>query len=57
MERASVAIDGSKVVEGKEVLANSGLNVQTADYLGEGAELIVAMLKDAEGAEDTEKEK
>jgi len=50
-----VRMDGSNVEEGKKLLANSGLNVQTADYLGEGAELIVAMLKDAEGAEDTEK--
>ncbi|MDY0290863.1 MAG: ADP-forming succinate--CoA ligase subunit beta [Desulfuromonadaceae bacterium] len=49
-----VRMDGSKVEEGKELLANSGLNVQTADFLGEGAELIVAMLKEAETAEDTE---
>jgi succinyl-CoA synthetase beta subunit len=47
-------MDGSKVEEGKELLANSGLNVQTADFLGEGAERIVAMLKDAEAAEESE---
>jgi succinyl-CoA synthetase beta subunit len=49
-----VRMDGSKVEEGKELLANSGLNVQTADFLGEGAERIVAMLKDAEAAEEAE---
>jgi succinyl-CoA synthetase beta subunit len=49
-----VRMDGSKVEEGKELLANSGLNVQTADFLGEGAERIVAMLKDAEAAEESE---
>ncbi|MDY0212374.1 MAG: ADP-forming succinate--CoA ligase subunit beta [Desulfuromonadaceae bacterium] len=49
-----VRMDGSKVEEGKELLANSGLNVQTADFLGEGAQLIVAMLKEAEAAEDAE---
>ncbi|AJE02819.1 ADP-forming succinate--CoA ligase subunit beta [Geobacter pickeringii] len=39
-----VRMDGSKVEEGKQLLVESGLNVQTADNLGEGAERIVKML-------------
>uniref|UniRef100_A0A831XKJ9 Succinate--CoA ligase [ADP-forming] subunit beta n=1 Tax=Geobacter metallireducens TaxID=28232 RepID=A0A831XKJ9_GEOME len=39
-----VRMDGSKVEEGKQLLVDSGLNVQTADSLGEGAERIVKML-------------
>ncbi|WP_298435736.1 ADP-forming succinate--CoA ligase subunit beta [Geobacter sp.] len=39
-----VRMDGSKVEEGKHLLLESGLNVQTADNLGEGAERIVKML-------------
>lgn len=39
-----VRMDGSKVEEGKQLLVESGLNVQTADSLGEGAERIVQML-------------
>ncbi|WP_298270144.1 ADP-forming succinate--CoA ligase subunit beta [Geobacter sp.] len=39
-----VRMDGSKVEEGKHLLLESGLNVQTADSLGEGAERIVKML-------------
>lgn len=39
-----VRMDGSKVEEGKQLLVDSGLNVQTADSLGEGAERIVRML-------------
>ncbi len=39
-----VRMDGSKVEEGKLLLAGSGLNVQTADTLGEGAQRIVQML-------------
>ncbi|ABB30971.1 succinyl-CoA synthetase, beta subunit [Geobacter metallireducens RCH3] len=39
-----VRMDGSKVLEGKQLLVDSGLNVQTADSLGEGAERIVQML-------------
>ncbi|GLI38760.1 ADP-forming succinate--CoA ligase subunit beta [Geobacter hydrogenophilus] len=39
-----VRMDGSKVQEGKQLLVDSGLNVQTADSLGEGAERIVQML-------------
>ncbi|RNC73164.1 MAG: ADP-forming succinate--CoA ligase subunit beta [Desulfuromonadales bacterium] len=39
-----VRMDGSKVEEGKRLLVESGLNVQTADNLGEGAERIVKML-------------
>ena len=39
-----VRMDGSQVEEGKRLLAESGLNVQTADSLGEGAALIVSML-------------
>ncbi|ADI83897.1 ADP-forming succinate--CoA ligase subunit beta [Geobacter sulfurreducens] len=39
-----VRMDGSKVAEGKQLLVESGLNVQTADSLGEGAERIVGML-------------
>ncbi len=39
-----VRMDGSQVEEGKRLLAESGLNVQTADTLGEGAERIVKML-------------
>jgi len=40
-----VRMDGSKVQEGKQLLVDSGLNVQTADSLGEGAERIVKMLE------------
>jgi succinyl-CoA synthetase beta subunit len=39
-----VRMDGSKVEEGKQLLAESGLNVQTADTLGDGAQRIVSML-------------
>ncbi|BDV43915.1 succinate--CoA ligase [ADP-forming] subunit beta [Geotalea uraniireducens] len=39
-----VRMDGSQVEEGKQLLAGSGLNVQTADSLGDGAARIVAML-------------
>lgn len=39
-----VRMDGSKVEEGKQLLVESGLNVQTADSLGEGAGRIVQML-------------
>ncbi len=39
-----VRMDGSKVEEGKQLLVESGLNVQTADSLGEGAKRIVQML-------------
>ncbi|MBJ6726653.1 ADP-forming succinate--CoA ligase subunit beta [Geomesophilobacter sediminis] len=40
-----VRMDGSKVDEGRRLLAGSGLNVQSADSLGDGAAKIVAMLK------------
>ena len=39
-----VRMDGSKVDEGKKLLLDSGLNVQCADTLGDGAERIVRML-------------
>ncbi|TWJ33015.1 ADP-forming succinate--CoA ligase subunit beta [Geobacter argillaceus] len=39
-----VRMDGSQVEEGKRLLAESGLNVQTGDTLGDGAEKIVGML-------------
>ena len=39
-----VLMDGSQVEEGKLLLAESGLNVQTADNLGDGAARIVKML-------------
>ena len=39
-----VRMDGSQVEEGKRLLAESGLNVQTGDTLGDGAEKIVKML-------------
>ncbi|RII26390.1 MAG: ADP-forming succinate--CoA ligase subunit beta [Geobacter sp.] len=39
-----VRMDGSQVEEGKQLLAGSGLNVQTADNLGDGAARIVKML-------------
>jgi succinyl-CoA synthetase beta subunit len=39
-----VRMDGSKVEEGKILLLDSGLNVQCADNLGDGAERIVRML-------------
>ena len=39
-----VRMDGSQVEEGKRLLAESGLNVQTADNLGDGAARIVKML-------------
>ncbi len=39
-----VRMDGSQVEEGKLLLAESGLNVQTADNLGDGAARIVKML-------------
>ena len=40
-----VRMDGSQVEEGKRLLADSGLNVQCAENLGDGAARIVAMLK------------
>jgi succinyl-CoA synthetase beta subunit len=40
-----VRMDGSQVEEGKALLTESPLNVQCADFLGEGAKLIVAMMK------------
>jgi succinyl-CoA synthetase beta subunit len=40
-----VRMDGSQVEEGKRLLAESGLNVQSADNLGDGAGKIVSMLK------------
>jgi succinyl-CoA synthetase beta subunit len=43
-----VRMDGSQVEEGKKLLLDSGLNVKTADGLGEGAECIVKMVKAAE---------
>jgi succinyl-CoA synthetase beta subunit len=39
-----VRMDGSQVQEGKRLLAESGLNVQTTDSLGDGAARIVKML-------------
>jgi len=39
-----VRMDGSQVDEGKALLKNSGLNVQAADSLGDGAQRIVKML-------------
>ena len=39
-----VRMDGSKVEEGKKLLLDSGLNVQCADNLGDGAARIVKML-------------
>lgn len=39
-----VRMDGSQVEEGKRLLAESGLNVQSAATLGEGAAKIVAMV-------------
>jgi len=39
-----VRMDGSQVEEGKRLLLESGLNVQTADNLGDGAQRIVSML-------------
>ena len=39
-----VRMDGSQVEEGKQLLMESGLNVQTADNLGDGAARIVKML-------------
>ena len=39
-----VRMDGSQVEEGKKLLMESGLNVQTADNLGDGAARIVKML-------------
>ncbi|HXV22145.1 MAG TPA: ADP-forming succinate--CoA ligase subunit beta [Desulfuromonadales bacterium] len=39
-----VRMDGSQVEEGKRLLMESGLNVQTADNLGDGAARIVKML-------------
>jgi succinyl-CoA synthetase beta subunit len=43
-----VRMDGSMVEEGKELLNKSGLNVQCSDFLGDGAERIVAMLKETD---------
>jgi succinyl-CoA synthetase beta subunit len=37
-------MDGSQVQEGKRLLENSGLNVQTSDSLGDGASRIVRMI-------------
>jgi succinyl-CoA synthetase beta subunit len=39
-----VRMDGSQVEEGKKLLTTSGLNVQCADNLGDGAQRIVKML-------------
>jgi succinyl-CoA synthetase beta subunit len=39
-----VRMDGSQVQEGKRLLSDSGLNVQTTDSLGDGAARIVKML-------------
>jgi len=39
-----VRMDGSMVAEGKELLRESGLNVQVGETLGDGAARIVAML-------------
>jgi succinyl-CoA synthetase beta subunit len=39
-----VRMDGSQVEEGKRLLMESGLNVQCADNLGDGAQRIVKML-------------
>jgi succinyl-CoA synthetase beta subunit len=43
-----VRMDGSQVDEGKKLLMESGLNVETADSLGDGARRIVKMLDSAE---------
>ncbi|OQY18816.1 MAG: succinate--CoA ligase subunit beta [Desulfobacteraceae bacterium 4572_35.1] len=40
-----VRMDGSQVEEGKALLTKSGLNVQCADFLGDGARRIVAMMQ------------
>jgi len=40
-----VRMDGSMVEEGKKLLQESGLNVQCTDFLGDGAERIVAMMQ------------
>ncbi len=45
-----VRMDGSQVEEGKQLLIDSGLNVQCVDFLGEGAAAIVKMVDD--GAEE-----
>ena len=37
-------MDGIQVEEGKRLLAESGLNVKSADTLGDGAAKIVAMV-------------
>ncbi len=42
-----VRMDGSNVEEGKQLLLESGLNVQVGDNLGDGAQKIVAMLEQA----------
>jgi succinyl-CoA synthetase beta subunit len=39
-----VRMDGSKVEEGKQLLLDSGLNVQIGENLGDGAQRIVSML-------------
>jgi len=43
-----VRMDGSKVAEGKQLLLESGLNVQVGETLGDGAGKIVAMLQGGE---------
>jgi succinyl-CoA synthetase beta subunit len=42
-----VRMDGSQVEEGKQLLLESGLNVQCVDFLGAGAEAIVTMVAEA----------
>ncbi|RZV49371.1 MAG: succinate--CoA ligase subunit beta, partial [Sphingomonadaceae bacterium] len=42
-----VRLEGTKVAEGKEVLANSGLPIIAADDLGDAAKKIVAQVKEA----------
>ncbi len=42
-----VRMDGSQVEEGKQLLLESGLNVQCVDFLGDGAAAIVKMVTEA----------
>ncbi len=42
-----VRMDGSQVEEGKQLLLESGLNVQCVDFLGDGAAAIVKMVAEA----------
>lgn len=42
-----VRLEGTKVAEGKEIMANSGLDIVSADNLGDAAEKVVKAMREA----------